>query len=418
MKEFLFPSDFQRLDSFQDLEACGEDSIFHFTPSEVVEFPPLTEFGAPRSWSNPDFVDQRRGSVFSNGWAVLKVHDVYSFRNIFLAKRSGEIVLPFPQWRVGGLIAYYGDSKDEIFKRLRMNPLVNQMLALCRSPLASTGSNKNRGTIVCDSVHGHWIFEELLPVSIWEQLRFPYPVFAVGLKQYQRELLSRSEFPPTFIDAVDEILYFDSIFLLVPFQPLGNLNPSARYGFNEGDIFAYNQVHMNWQSSGSMTLSFSRGIGQRSSMNAPTYERIFIVRDRRSIHSVCVNEDSVIRLAESHGFVVIDPSKLSGEQEAGIFYNAKIVMGTLGGGLENIIFCKPGTCVIAISGEDSWRITLSSIAAFGGLSLTRIRCTQFCSMDPMTQGRFSGYVADLSVISTAIKSTVNVCESKSGYILR
>jgi capsular polysaccharide biosynthesis protein len=48
------------------------------------------------------------------------------------------------------------------------------------------------------------------------------------------------------------------------------------------------------------------------------------------------------------GFVLLDPAKLNADAQIELFAEAELVAGIHGAGLANILWCKPGTCVVEI----------------------------------------------------------------------
>jgi len=76
-------------------------------------------------------------------------------------------------------------------------------------------------------------------------------------------------------------------------------------------------------------------------------EKVFVSR-RDANQRKILNEDDVFALFEPLGFVRYELSKMSVEQQILLFQNAKIVIGEMGSGLTNILFCSPDTLVIEL----------------------------------------------------------------------
>lgn len=77
------------------------------------------------------------------------------------------------------------------------------------------------------------------------------------------------------------------------------------------------------------------------------WERIYISRNKAK-HRRVLNEDKVLSFLEKLGFKNLVLESLSVTEQAKIFAEAKVVVAPHGGGLTNIVFCKPGTKVIEI----------------------------------------------------------------------
>ena len=71
---------------------------------------------------------------------------------------------------------------------------------------------------------------------------------------------------------------------------------------------------------------------------------------------MCVNEDDVVAMLQKYGFKEVFCEDLSMKEKIGIFRSAKVVVGPIGGGMANILFCKPDTKVISINSPEFFKI--------------------------------------------------------------
>ena len=71
---------------------------------------------------------------------------------------------------------------------------------------------------------------------------------------------------------------------------------------------------------------------------------------------MCVNEDDVVELVKKYGFKEIFCENYSMAEKIGLFKNAKMVIGPIGGGMSNILFCKPTTNVISINSPEFFTV--------------------------------------------------------------
>jgi len=90
-----------------------------------------------------------------------------------------------------------------------------------------------------------------------------------------------------------------------------------------------------------------RILGSPAPAGEPT--RIFVgrrdvARPKRKV----VNEDEVRAHLAGRGFTCIDGSELSIREQAELFSRADVVVGPHGGGLTNLLFCRPGTQVVEL----------------------------------------------------------------------
>lgn len=68
-----------------------------------------------------------------------------------------------------------------------------------------------------------------------------------------------------------------------------------------------------------------------------------------------LNEDEIITMLEENGFEIIEPGKLSIHEQAALMQQSKVVIGTHGAALSNLVFCQPGVAVIEIFSPDYFR---------------------------------------------------------------
>jgi len=83
---------------------------------------------------------------------------------------------------------------------------------------------------------------------------------------------------------------------------------------------------------------------------AGTHRKLFVRRipgwrRGRLMH----NEDEIARRLAAKGFHVIEPGSLSLEEQISLFKGAEHVVGSVGAGMTNIVFCRPGTNVTFLS---------------------------------------------------------------------
>jgi hypothetical protein len=70
----------------------------------------------------------------------------------------------------------------------------------------------------------------------------------------------------------------------------------------------------------------------------------------------CINEDEVVGLAKKYGFIEVFCENYSMEEKIGLFRGAEMVMGPIGGGLSNVLFCKSETKVISLNSPEFFPI--------------------------------------------------------------
>lgn len=76
-------------------------------------------------------------------------------------------------------------------------------------------------------------------------------------------------------------------------------------------------------------------------------KRVFISRQDAGARKI-LNEDDIFALLEPHGFKRYQLTKLSIIEQLHLFNKAEIIMGTLGSGLTNLLFCNTDTRIIEL----------------------------------------------------------------------
>jgi glycosyltransferase involved in cell wall biosynthesis len=77
-------------------------------------------------------------------------------------------------------------------------------------------------------------------------------------------------------------------------------------------------------------------------------DRIFVVRGHAN-HRRIVNEAEIVESLADAGWTIIDPAKLSFDEQIAAFNRASVVVGAHGAGLANLAFCRPKTKVMELA---------------------------------------------------------------------
>jgi capsular polysaccharide biosynthesis protein len=90
--------------------------------------------------------------------------------------------------------------------------------------------------------------------------------------------------------------------------------------------------------------SFFDNLKQRLIVGSASARRIYVSR-KDSENRQLINEDEVISLMSSHGFEVIELSKMTLGEQASAFASATQIVAPHGAGLANLVFCGRGAAV-------------------------------------------------------------------------
>ena len=100
--------------------------------------------------------------------------------------------------------------------------------------------------------------------------------------------------------------------------------------------------------------------------------KIFVRRRARS--RPLLNEDFVERTLRGRGFTVVEPGTLPFHDQIALFKGAKVVVGALGAALTNIVFCTPGTTVVALTAGSFPDTFFWFLAQHLDLDYAEVRC--------------------------------------------
>lgn len=139
---------------------------------------------------------------------------------------------------------------------------------------------------------------------------------------------------------------------------------------------------------------------------AAPVERLFLARppgDHKSPKSA-----EIARVVEGHGFTVVEPQKLSFEEQVGLFHQARIIVGPGGAAFTNILFCQPDAVSALwkprhIDAENHFTnlATISQSRLFS-VPLDRVR--------PVSQSKTDVWNLDPEVLSTILRDLIDLAE--------
>ena len=84
-------------------------------------------------------------------------------------------------------------------------------------------------------------------------------------------------------------------------------------------------------------------------ITAGPYPKLYVRRETTA--RGLLNQDAVENIMRERGFAVIDPATLSLEKQIALFKGATTVVGPLGAALTNIVFCPPGSKIVALTAQ-------------------------------------------------------------------
>jgi len=92
---------------------------------------------------------------------------------------------------------------------------------------------------------------------------------------------------------------------------------------------------------------------------------------------MCMNEDEVVDMLKDYGFKEIFCENYSMAKKIGIFRSAKVVVGPIGGGMSNVLFCEPTTKVVSINSPEFFNVNERLLHAINHTKLHMFDDTRF-----------------------------------------
>jgi capsular polysaccharide biosynthesis protein len=159
--------------------------------------------------------------------------------------------------------------------------------------------------------------------------------------------------------------------------------------------FAQTEVYVS-----PLLAEFAHTIRRNCDAPGPAGKKLYIVRGTEDGRTVA-NEGEVWQLLEAKGFEKIRPESLAFPDQVRLFAQATHVLGSLGSGLANAIFCAPGGRLLTLAPAGALDTFFWRIAACVGLDYQEIRCADVGSARYEKTKRYldRNIVVDLELLS-------------------
>ena len=130
----------------------------------------------------------------------------------------------------------------------------------------------------------------------------------------------------------------------------------------------------------------------------PSFRFVYISRSDAAHRRLLVNEDELLHALEPFGVYRCLLSRLSFQQQIGLFAQARVIIGVHGAGLANLTFAAPGAIVFELLSEYYRPRMYEYIARHNGLDYNGILCHASTAHEAR--------VADIHISSHHIQSIV------------
>lgn len=192
-------------------------------------------------------------------------------------------------------------------------------------------------------------------------------------KIYLLERLPHLKHVPLIVDAHMYAQEFEALRIVADERPLHRLGPDVRLDVGRLHVVAQHTFHpdglaMPYWMGGAVcedTLAFLRD-KVLSVCPPPEVQdrRIFLAR--RTGRNIG-NADEIEAALANAGFEIVDPERLTFLEQVRLFREAHLIVGAMGAAFSNLIFCRPGTKVLALASPFTKKYCLqSNLAQFSG----------------------------------------------------
>ena len=215
--------------------------------------------------------------------------------------------------------------------------------------------------------YGHWILDTIPKLIITKKFKDLNSFDAILMpnikKKFQTDSLEYFNISKNKILDGSEITHLYADKITIPSHPYWELNK--------------HQFETVAKVDQDILKSIRKIFLQNSSLNKKKNENIFIDRsDSIFNHNKLVNNLEIIDYLKKKEFLIIKLSELSFNEQIKIFNEAKIIIGSHGAGLTNLIFCEPSTKVIEIGNPNFDCDVFRNISNIQNLNYSFIKAKQ------------------------------------------
>ncbi|ATJ92227.1 hypothetical protein HK16_16025 [Acetobacter senegalensis] len=143
-------------------------------------------------------------------------------------------------------------------------------------------------------------------------------------------------------------------------------------------------------------LAFAKTDIMRGAVPQIAPQRLYVARPGSP--RCVVQEENLLALLHRHGFRVVDPAGLTFLEQIQLFKNAECVVGVMGAGMTNILFCPPGAKVITLAPATMPDTFFAFIAGLRGLEYHELRGQMMDTETTRWDAPFSIMAAQLAAL--------------------
>ena len=243
-------------------------------------------------------------------------------------------------------------KKNKIYEKLSTQLIDNHLVNLDKNEIIKTGTRKFiqkkiKGNILsliqgasAIENYGHWLLDTIPKLIVVKKFRDLNSFDAILIpnlkKKFQKDSLDYFDISKTKILDGSEITHLHADKITIPCHPYWEIDKHQFETVANVDKDILKSIRKIF-------------LKENTSNKFKKNENIYIDRsDSKFNHNKLVNNSEIIEHLKNKDFLIVKLSEFSFSEQIKLFSNAKIIIGSHGAGLTNIIFSKPSTKIIEI----------------------------------------------------------------------
>lgn len=200
--------------------------------------------------------------------------------------------------------------------------------------------------------YGHWLVDDLPRAKAWLELR-------------QRLGITCILVLPAHGRTIDEVRVRSLRALISPRIEVQFIAPDRPCRLRNLYYVTPVSFHPRIKNPAAINFLRSRAVSGLPFLESEPTDRLFIARRPPNTRAI-VNFDETWALLAARGFRMIQPEGLDFMEQVSLFRNARIVVGQMGAGMTNTLFCYPATSLIYLTPIGWTEPFYLDLAALGG----------------------------------------------------
>tara|TARA_B100000989_G_scaffold268757_1_gene223681 strand:- start:836 stop:1915 length:1080 start_codon:yes stop_codon:yes gene_type:complete len=248
-------------------------------------------------------------------------------------------------------------KKNEIYEKLSTQLIDNHLVNLDKNGIIKTGTRKFiqkkiKGNILsliqgasAIENYGHWLLDTIPKLIVIKKIKDLNSFDAILIpnfkKNFQKDSLEYFDIPKSKILDGSEITHIYADKITIPSHPYWEIDKHQFETVANVDKDILKSIRKIF-----LKENYSNKIKKNNNIYIDRSDSIFN-------HNKLVNNLEIIEYLKNKDFLIVKLSEFSFNEQIKLFNSAKIIIGSHGAGLTNIIFSEPSTKIIEIGNPNS-----------------------------------------------------------------